>query len=47
TDVKPALGTEIVVGRTPAVVVRHFQGGIAGQFRQPLAAGLLDEAIRL
>lgn len=47
TEIRPALGTEIVVGRTPAVVVRHFQGGIAGEFRRPLAADQLDETIRL
>ena len=43
TNVCPALGTPIVVGRTPAVVVRHFDGGIACQFIKTFAVGEVDE----
>lgn len=47
TDLRPPLGTRIVVGGTPAVVVRHFDGGIAGEFTTPLAPGEVDESTRL
>ena len=43
TNVCPALGTPIIVGRTPAVVVRHFDRGIACQFIKTLAVGEVDE----
>jgi hypothetical protein len=47
TNVCPAIGTPIVIGKTPAVVVRHFNGGIACQFIRTLSAGELDESTRL
>jgi hypothetical protein len=47
TDVRPPFGSEIIVGSTPVIVVRHFENGIAGQFRRPLAVNELDETIRL
>jgi hypothetical protein len=47
TNVLPAVGTPVVVGKTPAVVVRHFDGGIAGQFVRCFAIGEIDESIRL
>ena len=43
TNICPAVGTPIVVGRTPAVVVRHFGEGIACQFIKTLAVGEVDE----
>lgn len=47
TDLRPPLGSEIIVGSTPVIVVRHFENGIAGQFRRPLPASELKETIRL
>lgn len=47
TDVRPALGTRILVGATAATVVRHFEHGIAGEFARPFAAGEIDESTRL
>jgi hypothetical protein len=47
TNIAPEIGARIVVGSTPAVVVRHFQGGVAGEFERPLAANELDESTRL
>jgi hypothetical protein len=41
------LGTPIVIGATPAVVVRQFDGGFAGEFSRPLSAGSVDESTRL
>ena len=43
TNICPAVGTPIVIGRTPAVVVRHFDGGIACQFIKTFAVGEIDE----
>jgi hypothetical protein len=36
TDIKPPLDTPVTVGRTLARVVRHFEGGIAVEFRSLL-----------
>ena len=47
TNICPAVGTPIVIGRTPAVVVRHFDGGIAGEFIKTFAVGEVDESTRL
>lgn len=41
------LGTAIVIGSTPGQVVRHFQGGIAVEFRLMLSPDRLDEGIVL
>lgn len=46
-DIRPAIGASIVVGKTPARVVRHFQGGIAVEFRLPLSPDRFDETIVL
>jgi hypothetical protein len=46
-DVRPAIGLGVVVGSTPARVVRHFPDGIAVQFNLPLAADRFDENIIL
>jgi hypothetical protein len=41
------LGVGVVIGRTPATVVRHFAGGLALEFRLPLSPDRLDEGIVL
>ncbi|MGD0720350.1 MAG: PilZ domain-containing protein [Roseiarcus sp.] len=33
---KPPIGSPVTVGKTPAQVVRHFEGGIAVEFNRPL-----------
>jgi hypothetical protein len=47
TELAPPVGARVVIGNTPAVVVRHFPGGIAGEFERPFAANELDESTRL
>lgn len=47
TDVRPVPGARVVVGSTPAFVVRHFQTGIGVEFETPFKAGGLDESTRL
>jgi hypothetical protein len=47
TDKQPEIGCQIVVGATPAMVVRHFDGGVAGEFKRPFALGEIDESTRL
>ncbi|MCX7900011.1 MAG: PilZ domain-containing protein [Methylocystis sp.] len=47
TDVKPPIGTRITIGQTRAVVVRHFDGGIGGEFERPFNPGEIDESTRL
>ena len=47
TDTIPPLGAQIVLGSTPAVVVRHFSGGFAGEFKIPFAPGSIDELTKL
>jgi hypothetical protein len=44
---QPDLGAAVLVGSTPATVVRHFDGGFAGKFPKPFAAGEIDETTRL
>jgi hypothetical protein len=46
TDVRPPFGSEIFIGSRPVIVVRHFEKGIGGQFRQPLTPNELNETIR-
>jgi hypothetical protein len=41
------MGTAIRLGSTTAMIVRHFDGGYAAQFRMPLSADLLDENLEL
>ena len=41
------IGTSLTLGRTPAKVVRHFQGGIAVEFLLPLSPDRFDENITL
>jgi len=47
TEQKLPLGTSVVLGGTPAMVVRHFQGGIAVEFRLMLSPDRLDEGVVL
>ncbi len=47
TESLPPIGTNVVIGSTPATVVRHFRGGFAGEFAKPFAPGQIDEATRL
>jgi PilZ domain len=44
---QPALGSAITLGRTPGRVVRHFEGGIAVEFRMPLSPDRFDENLVL
>ena len=47
TSARPAFGSEVVVGATHIMVVRHFADGIAGRFLRPLPQDALRETIRL
>ncbi len=47
TDARPPAGARITVGATPAVVVRHFPGGVGAKFVTPFSPGQIDEATRL
>ncbi len=47
TEHLPPLGAAIVIGSTPAFVVRHFPGGFAGEFPKPFTPGAIDESTRL
>lgn len=47
TEVRPPVGSRIIIGSTRAVVVRHFEGGIGGEFERPFAPGEIDESTRL
>jgi len=47
TDIHPALGAQIIVGDTPAIVVRHFDNGIVAGFVHPFANAEIDESTRL
>jgi len=47
TDHTPPVGARIVVGSTPAIVVRLFQGGLAGEFERPFSINEIDESTRL
>jgi PilZ domain len=44
---QPELGSAITLGRTPGSVVRHFEGGIAVEFRLPLSPDRFDENLVL
>ncbi|WP_363349144.1 PilZ domain-containing protein [Methylocystis echinoides] len=47
TEARPDPGLRIVVGATPAIVVRHFAGGIGAEFETPFRPGEIDEGTRL
>ncbi|WP_043540162.1 PilZ domain-containing protein [Salinarimonas rosea] len=46
-DKRPAIGAGLLVGSTPARVVRHFQNGIAVEFLLPISPDNFDENIVL
>jgi hypothetical protein len=47
TEARPALEARVVVGSTPAKIVRHFDGGIGAEFDKPFNPGDIDESTRL
>ena len=47
SDCQPPLGSQVVVGSTPAVVVRHFEGGFACAFQKQFPPGSINESTRL
>ncbi len=47
SELRPPLGSHIVLGSTPAVVVRHFEGGFACAFQKQFAPGSISESTRL
>jgi hypothetical protein len=47
TEHRPPLGSSLVIGTTTAKVVRHFQNGIAVEFRLALSPDRFDENIVL
>jgi hypothetical protein len=46
-DEKPPMGAGVTIGSTTAKVVRHFQNGVALEFRLPLSPDRFDENIIL
>ena len=44
---KPPIGSSVVIGETPAQIVRHFEGGIAVEFNRPFPVEAFDENIKL
>ena len=44
TNIRPEI---VVVGDTPIIVLRYFEGGFAGEFVTPFAAGEIHEATKL
>lgn len=45
--IQPELGAPVRIGRTSVTVVRHFDGGFAGEFIVPFQDGEIDELTRL
>jgi hypothetical protein len=46
-SIVPALGSSVLVGRTPGRVVRHFDGGVGVNFLLPISPDLFHEGLRL
>lgn len=46
-EAAPPIGSPVVVGSTPAQVVRHFSGGVAVEFARLLPADTFGESTRL
>ena len=44
---KLAIGTSVTLGKTPGKVVRHFQGGMAVEFRLSLSPDRFDDNLTL
>jgi hypothetical protein len=47
TDYPPAIGTQISIGKTPVVVVRHLESGFGGAFTKPFDVGEIDVTTKL
>ncbi len=47
TDLRPEIGSPAVIGKTPGRVVRHFEGGVAIEFRLPIPIDMFDEDLVL
>ena len=47
TSARPEFGSEVMIGATRIMIVRHFADGVAGQFRRPLRPDALRETMRL
>lgn len=47
TDLRPEIGSRILLGSTPAMIVRHYDGGVGAEFERPFRLGELDESTRL
>lgn len=47
TDLRPEIGTRILLGSKSAMIVRHYDGGLGAEFEQPFRLGELDESTRL
>lgn len=47
SEIALLLGDQIMLGRTPAKVVRKFADGYAVEFARPIAADMLDDSIQL
>lgn len=46
-EIRPPIGASVTVGSTNGKVVRHFQGGVAVEFRLALSPDRFDETIIL
>jgi hypothetical protein len=46
-EASPPIGSPVIVGDTPAQIVRHFAGGVAVEFARLLPADTFDEDTRL
>ncbi len=46
-EVSPQIGSPVIVGDTPAQIVRHFSGGVAVEFARLLPADTFGEDTRL
>jgi hypothetical protein len=47
TKLRPDLGTLMLIGNTPVIIVRHFDDGIAAKFVKSFVEGEIDESTRL
>ena len=43
----PSIGTSVMIGKTPARVVRHFEGGLGVQFMLPISPDRFHEGLLL
>lgn len=47
TETKPPMGSAVTIGHTPGKIVRHFESGVAIEFRTALTTDVFDENIIL